>query len=249
MPPGQIPHPDHRGWYADPSGRHELRWYNGEKWTTAVMDDGVESRLDPSAPEPDEIELDPEPMLSSAPTATWEAAALAPAPSSGRRRPASASWWSQRSNAAKGAVVVGGIVAVLGVFGAINNSRDSSEESQPSTSTSPSTTRERQGTTRPPTTEAVTTVPSTTITTLPPPPTTVPPPPVAPPTAAPQTSPPVAPAPSSCDPNYTGCVQVASDVDCAGGSGNGPAYVNGPVQIIGSDVYDLDSDGDGIGCE
>ena len=34
----------------------------------------------------------------------------------------------------------------------------------------------------------------------------------------------------SCDPNYTGaCVPIASDVDCAGGSGNGPAYVAGPV--------------------
>ncbi len=53
-----------------------------------------------------------------------------------------------------------------------------------------------------------------------------------------------------CDPNYTGaCVPIASDVDCAGGSGNGPAYVQGPVTVVGSDIYDLDSDGDGIGCE
>ncbi|HMI09537.1 MAG TPA: G5 domain-containing protein [Candidatus Saccharimonadales bacterium] len=63
----------------------------------------------------------------------------------------------------------------------------------------------------------------------------------------------VAPAPrapsSSCDPNYTGCVPIASDVDCAGGSGNGPAYVSGPVQVIGSDIYGLDRDGNGIGCE
>lgn len=41
----------------------------------------------------------------------------------------------------------------------------------------------------------------------------------------------------------------ASDVDCAGGSGNGPAYVQGPVQVIGSDIYGLDRDKDGIGCE
>ncbi|HEY3003061.1 MAG TPA: G5 domain-containing protein [Kribbellaceae bacterium] len=52
-----------------------------------------------------------------------------------------------------------------------------------------------------------------------------------------------------CDPNYSGCVPVASDVDCAGGSGNGPAYVEGPVEVIGSDIYDLDRDNDGIGCE
>jgi len=54
---------------------------------------------------------------------------------------------------------------------------------------------------------------------------------------------------SSCDPNYSGCVPIASDVDCAGGSGNGPAYVRGPVSVIGSDIYGLDRDGDGLGCE
>jgi hypothetical protein len=54
---------------------------------------------------------------------------------------------------------------------------------------------------------------------------------------------------SNCDPNYSGCVPVASDVDCAGGSGNGPAYVAGPVTVTGSDIYDLDRDGDGIACE
>jgi hypothetical protein len=54
---------------------------------------------------------------------------------------------------------------------------------------------------------------------------------------------------SGCDPNYTGCVPIASDVDCAGGSGNGPAYVEGPVEVIGVDIYGLDADNDGIGCE
>nr|WP_231983444.1 hypothetical protein [Mycobacterium sp. 852002-51961_SCH5331710] len=55
---------------------------------------------------------------------------------------------------------------------------------------------------------------------------------------------------SSCDPNYSGaCVPVARDVDCAGGSGNGPAYVDGPVRVVGQDIYELDRDGDGIGCD
>jgi uncharacterized protein YabE (DUF348 family) len=54
---------------------------------------------------------------------------------------------------------------------------------------------------------------------------------------------------SNCDPNYSGCVPIASDVDCAGGSGNGPAYVDGPIRVTGTDIYDLDSDGDGIACE
>ena len=55
---------------------------------------------------------------------------------------------------------------------------------------------------------------------------------------------------ANCHPSYTGaCVPVASDVDCAGGSGNGPAYVSGPVTVVGADAYDLDGDGDGTGCD
>lgn len=58
------------------------------------------------------------------------------------------------------------------------------------------------------------------------------------------------PAGGDCDPNYTGdCVPIDSDVDCAGGSGNGPSYVQGPVRVVGDDIYGLDRDGDGIGCE
>jgi uncharacterized protein YgiM (DUF1202 family) len=53
-----------------------------------------------------------------------------------------------------------------------------------------------------------------------------------------------------CHPNYKGaCVPIARDVDCAGGSGNGPAFVRGPLRVIGPDVYGLDRDRDGIGCE
>ncbi|TWD53984.1 hypothetical protein FB478_103404 [Arthrobacter sp. AG367] len=73
-----------------------------------------------------------------------------------------------------------------------------------------------------------------------------PPAPVAPPAhvapAVPGTNP-------GCDPNYSGCVPIASDVDCAGGSGNGPAYVSGPLQVIGRDIYGLDADHDGVACE
>jgi resuscitation-promoting factor RpfB len=60
---------------------------------------------------------------------------------------------------------------------------------------------------------------------------------------------PAAPTNSGCDPNYSPCVPIASDVDCAGGSGNGPAYVAGPVRVIGYDKYGLDSNKDGWGCE
>ena len=45
---------------------------------------------------------------------------------------------------------------------------------------------------------------------------------------------------SNCDSNYSGvCVPIASDVDCEGGSGNGPEYVSGPVTVVGDDVYEL----------
>ena len=54
----------------------------------------------------------------------------------------------------------------------------------------------------------------------------------------------------NCDANYEGaCVPVASDVDCEGGSGNGPEYVRGPVRVVGVDIYGLDRDNDGVGCE
>jgi hypothetical protein len=53
------------------------------------------------------------------------------------------------------------------------------------------------------------------------------------------------PAPS-CD--YDPCLPPASDYDCVGGSGDGPKYT-GQVLVIGTDIYDLDADNDGVGCE
>ena len=73
---------------------------------------------------------------------------------------------------------------------------------------------------------------------LPPPPTTQPRPP--PTTSA-----------RNCHPSYEGaCLDpTASDYDCAGGSGNGPKYVQGPVKVRPPDPFDLDADADGLGCE
>ncbi len=53
-----------------------------------------------------------------------------------------------------------------------------------------------------------------------------------------------------CHPSYTGaCLDPnASDYDCIGGSGNGPLYT-GRVNVVGPDVFDLDRDHDGIGCD
>ena len=53
-----------------------------------------------------------------------------------------------------------------------------------------------------------------------------------------------------CHPSYKGaCLDPkASDYDCIGGSGNGPKYT-GKVRVVGPDVFRLDADGDGWGCE
>ena len=57
------------------------------------------------------------------------------------------------------------------------------------------------------------------------------------------------PSVASCHPSYDPCLDPnASDYDCEGGSGDGPMYT-GFVTVKGSDDYDLDSDGDGTGCE
>ena len=52
----------------------------------------------------------------------------------------------------------------------------------------------------------------------------------------------------NCTPGYDPCLPPASDYDCQGGSGNGPAYT-GRVNVTGPDIYGLDRDGDGVGCE
>ncbi len=75
-------------------------------------------------------------------------------------------------------------------------------------------------------------------------------PPAAPGTtkAAPPPVPVTSPA-ADCTPGYDPCIPPGPDVDCAGGSGDGPRYVQGPIRVTGSDPYGLDRDHDGIGCE
>jgi beta-lactam-binding protein with PASTA domain len=74
--------------------------------------------------------------------------------------------------------------------------------------------------------------------------------PPPPPSTAPPAPPPTAP-PQSCHPSYEGaCLKVGiGDYDCAGGSGNGPNYVQGTVRVVGPDEFDLDCDRAGLGCE
>ena len=75
------------------------------------------------------------------------------------------------------------------------------------------------------------------------------------PSGAFETHPKLAPAPQAaaggdCHPSYAGaCLDPSvSDYDCAGGGGNGPAFT-GRVRVVGHDEYDLDPNGDGVGCE
>jgi endonuclease YncB( thermonuclease family) len=75
------------------------------------------------------------------------------------------------------------------------------------------------------------------------------------PTKPPPPPPPPPPSPTkrnaNCHPSYpTVCLKInAGDYDCAGGSGNGPNYVRGPIKVLPPDPFGLDRDGDGIGCE
>jgi hypothetical protein len=160
--------------------------------------------------------------------------------------------------------VVTGVIGLF-VIAAIAGSPDDEDEmvatersmtSEEPTNTERSTTTERETTTTeapttttepPTTTEATTTTPTTA---PPPPPTTTAPAPPPPTTAAPAPPPPPPPPPppNDCHPSYDPCVPVASDVDCLGGSGDGPVYT-GTVRVIGPDEYGLDDDGDGVGCE
>ncbi|MGH9211880.1 MAG: DUF2510 domain-containing protein [Acidimicrobiales bacterium] len=41
------------GWFPDPVGRHEFRWWDGTSWSDIVADQGAESvdRLDAHQPE------------------------------------------------------------------------------------------------------------------------------------------------------------------------------------------------------
>jgi hypothetical protein len=104
----------------------------------------------------------------------------------------------------------------------------SSTTPAPTTTAAPTTTKARPTTTR----RATTTTRRPTTTTH---------------RAAPTTAPPT----RNCDPAYPDrCLHDGiGDYDCAGGSGNGPNYVTGPIRVRPPDPFGLDADGDGVGCE
>ena len=73
---------------------------------------------------------------------------------------------------------------------------------------------------------------------------------IAKPTVQPKSTKAAAPV-SDCHPSYVGaCLREGiGDYDCKGGTGNGPNYIEGPIQVVGYDEFDLDRDGDGWGCD
>lgn len=53
-----------------------------------------------------------------------------------------------------------------------------------------------------------------------------------------------------CHPSYSACLKPdAVDYDCEGGTGNGPLFVKGPLQVLGDDVFGLDRNGNLTACE
>lgn len=205
-----------------------MRYWDGSRWTQNVADGGV-SGVDPEG-------MAPPPVAAAAPAL----------PNHPQGRPG----WVLP-------VVLGGAALVLltVVSGAALMLSPASQTRRVAVaSVSPTTLfSEYQGEviSDPTTTAAPTTAAPTT---------TAPPEPEQPAQTSPTPAPapparPVAPAPSAgggCHPSYSGtCIpEDVFDADCAGGGGNGPWYVQEKdIKVVGPDVFELDRDGNGIGCE
>lgn len=168
-------------------------------------------------------------------------------------------------------IAAGAVVFLFVVIGALADEQPSTTDSAATLSTTATdATTTVPTTTLPTTTTTTTTTVPTTTTTAPPTTTTTTTTTLAEPAPKPQPQPnpepkpkpqpqpqpqpetlaPPPPAPNQgCHPSYEPCVPIASDVDCKPGKGNGPAYVTGPIKVIGPDEYQLDADHDGVGCE
>jgi hypothetical protein len=247
------------GWQPDPTGRHQYRYWDGSAWSDAVADNGRQGS-DPFAVT--------EAVNTAAPMAwyaqTWFVilALLFCFPIG-----VVLVWLTSWQRGMK--IAVTGIVAALFVFGVISSATSSNTSTgHVNVAAAPVQTTSTAEVTAPPATRkpqpTTTTVAATT--TVAPMPTTVhkaapivtapPPPPPPPPTSPSVQCADVTdsagnqlPCTGGCTPGYSPCIPPGDDVDCAGGSGNGPRYVAGPIQVSGSDPYGLDRDGNGVGCE
>lgn len=153
---------------------------------------------------------------------------------------------ARRSGLPRSLMVAGGVIGVIVFASAISQSDEDTEPTSdfdtpavtttqvaPEPTETTTTTRTRKAVKPKPTTTKRTTTARTTTQ-----------------AAKPKPKPEPNPEPASdCHPNYSPCVPIASDVDCEGGSGDGPEYVRGPVTVKGADPYRLDNDSDGVGCE
>jgi hypothetical protein len=171
--------------------------------------------------------------MASVPPSQWD---MPPPPQPPPNRP----WWKR-----KRFLVPAGIVLLLWGLASLG---DEPDPGTPTAASAPSTTVAITTTTALPTTTAAPTTTTRPTTTKRPTPTTKRKLVAAPTTQRP--TPTTRPA-SNCHPSYQGeCLKVGTgDYDCAGGSGNGPNYVQGTVRVVGPDEFDLDRDGDGWGCE
>jgi hypothetical protein len=175
-------------------------------------------------------------------------------------------WWQRRSRRGKGSVLLGSALAallVVGNMGGKPGGTGSGSESPSNQGSEQTAQAQGQPTPDPAATPTPTAEPTVAQTPTPTPaPTATPTPkptpaPTAKPTPAPTPKPTAKPkpkataAPASCSTSYQGaCLKLGiGDYDCAGGSGNGPNYVKGPIYVVGDDIFDLDRDGDGIACE
>ena len=221
------------GWYHDPHVQGTLRWWDGTQWTQHTA---------PAVP----------PVAPAAPT-----------PRSGPSR--GVIGLCVGGVLLTALMIVGAVAAVIPAKRSVTlSSGQVSVSGSPSTEAPPTTEVPTTTFTEPPTT-TTTAAPTTTTTAAPTTTTTAAPTTTttAPPRTTTTTRPPVtttttvagraalaAPSSSSsdCTPGYDPCIPPGPDVDCAGGRGDGPRFVTGPVRVTGSDIYDLDSNHDGWGC-
>jgi hypothetical protein len=129
------------GWHPDPSGRHEMRYFDGTRWTDHVSDQGVVG-ADPVVPRP--------PATESIPMVD-EPITLPPSEAE-RLAPAQTPWWKRKRWWAIGAV------ALVLIIAAVAGGSDDEEEAGADDETAATTDQVADATT----TEAPTTVAPTT---------------------------------------------------------------------------------------